>query len=162
MPSKASQQLEKLKSEKKLLISLIFALVAVFLWVTISILSIGKTQIVEPGLVELAQPLVPNLDQNVLEDIEKKRYIESDQLTTFPIYVLAEVNSGNYQLIDVVNQSVQDFINEESVELETPNEKLPEQSSPDSAEVELEKEVKELDKEDEIDSSEPIQEEMSL
>ncbi len=114
MPSKASEQLEKIKSEKKLLIALVFALVAIFLWVAVSILSIGKSQIVEPGLVELAKPLVPSLDQAVLERIEEKRYIEPDQLSTFPIYVLAEVSSNNFQLIDIVNQSIQDILREES------------------------------------------------
>lgn len=109
MPNKAAKQLEKIKSDKKMLIALVFALVAIFVWVAVSLLATSKKQLTSPDVTKLAEPLVPTLDQQVLEKLEAKRYFDSEELETFPIYALVELDSGDYTLVDVVSQSVQEF-----------------------------------------------------
>lgn len=144
MPSKAAKQLEKIKSEKKLLLTLVFAMVALFLWVVVSLISTRGQQVISPELSKLAEPLVPTLDQNVLEKLENKSYIEPDQLESFPIYALVETSGGEYQLVDVVSQSVQDFeLQQEEQQEEAAEVIQQEQPQPESDEGGLQTELDE-------------------
>jgi hypothetical protein len=109
MPNKAAKQLEKIRSDKKLLIILIFSMVAIFVWIAVSLLTASKKQLASPDLTKMAEPLVPTLDQELLDKLGGQQYFDSEQLGTFPIYVLVELDSGEHSLVNVVNQSVQDF-----------------------------------------------------
>ncbi len=133
MPSKAAKQLEKLKSEKKLLLALIFAMVAVFLWVVVSLVSTKGQQVISPELMKLAEPLVPTLDQNVLENLENRAYIQPDQMEDFPIYALVELRMGEYQLVDVVSQSIQELTQQQEEISQVEPETI---TQPDSLEAE--------------------------
>jgi hypothetical protein len=105
--NKITQELVKLRQRKKLMLGLIFALVAIFVWVVASLFSTKSEQILSSELVKLAQPLVPTLDQKLLKSLESKQSFSDEQLQRFSIYALVETEiKGEMQLIDVVQQRV--------------------------------------------------------
>ncbi|HQM15605.1 MAG TPA: hypothetical protein PLM16_00125 [Candidatus Woesebacteria bacterium] len=102
---KFSTKLNKLQQERRLLFILIFSLVAIFLWVLTSIFSTRQNKKISAELVKLAEPLVPTLDQAVLERVSKKNIFTKEDLSRFPIYVLIQSELGDVQVVDVVNQA---------------------------------------------------------
>ncbi len=111
MKKKNSQRFTKLRQETKLLWILILALVAIFFWIVVSILSPKKEQIISPQLRELAKPLTPTLDHGVLSSIPAKRYLEDSELESFSIFVLVDDELTDVpKLVDIVNQKTIEVI----------------------------------------------------
>lgn len=105
MKKNNSKRFTKLRQETKLLWVLILALVAIFFWIVVSILSPRKEQIISPQLRELAKPLTPTLDHGVLSSIPAKRYLEDSELESFSIFVLVDDELTDIpRLVDIVNQ----------------------------------------------------------
>ena len=92
MPSKLTEQLVELKKEKTLFLMLVFALVAVIVWIVVGILATRKEEIIGAELRELAQPLVPTLDRSVLEGLSEKDYFSAEDLANFSIFALIELD----------------------------------------------------------------------
>ena len=104
MPSKLTEQLVELKKEKTLFLMLVFALVAVIVWIVVGILATRKEEIIGAELRELAQPLVPTLDRSVLEGLSEKDYFSAEDLANFSIFALIELDGiSDKHLVDIVN-----------------------------------------------------------
>lgn len=112
-----SRKFVKLRQETKLLWILILAIVSVFFWILISIISPKKKQIISQQLRELAKPLTPTLDQEVLSSIPEKRYLPDGELESFSIFVLVDDEQTDVpKLIDVVNQRTVEIIELNTIE----------------------------------------------
>jgi hypothetical protein len=120
MTNKFKQQLNKLKTQRKLLIAIIFALVAVVVWIGVSIIASQQKLGVTPEMKQLAQPLTPNLNEKVLVRIKNKRVFTSEQLKNFSIFGLVENEDGtDYSLVNVVEgEVVRSNISSQEVEME--------------------------------------------
>jgi len=105
MKNKNSRKFVKLRQETKLLWILILAIVAVLFWIMVSILSPKKEQVISQQLRELAKPLTPTFDQEILDLIPEKRYLEDAELESFSIFVLVNDELTDVpKLVDIVNQ----------------------------------------------------------
>ncbi len=105
MRKKTSKKFVKLRQETKLLWALILALVAVLIWIAVSILSPKKEQVISPELRKLAEPLNPSLNQEILNSLSTKKHYKDAELESFSIYALIETETGGvYKLTDIVNQ----------------------------------------------------------
>lgn len=103
MPNKIQKKLNQLRQEKQLMTILVFFFLAVASWIIVDIFVLEKKHQVSSEMIKASQPLVPNLDQEVLSSIGEKRLFEDDELKEFSIFVLSELDSsGDYQVIDVV------------------------------------------------------------
>lgn len=98
-------QLNKLRQERRLLFIFIFFLAAIFVWVFSSIFSTRQDKKISAELVKLAEPLVPSLDQTVLERVANKTIFAKEDLARFPIYALIQSELGDLKVVDVLNQT---------------------------------------------------------
>lgn len=83
-------ELSNLRHSRQLLIILMFSLVTIVAWVSISLITSQKKTTISAELQALALPLTPSLNLEVLSDIESKRMYSANELASFPIYVLTE------------------------------------------------------------------------
>lgn len=82
------QTFKQLQQQQQWLAVLIFALVAIMIWVAVSLLSSQKKSGISAELRELAEPLTPSINREVITALERKRYIFTEDLRDFPIYTI--------------------------------------------------------------------------
>jgi hypothetical protein len=105
MPNKFEKQLDKIRRQKKLLIALILFFVVILTWILVSIFATQARHAVSPELIKLAEPLVPSLNKQLLEDLQGRAYFTDEQLENFSIYVvLSERGEDAGKVIDIINQ----------------------------------------------------------
>jgi hypothetical protein len=116
MKNNFKQQLEKIKTQRKLLLILIFAFIATVVWIGGSIfMSQQKTKISDEVKL-LARPLTPSLDVEVFERIETKKTYSDEDLTEFPIYKIEEDGeSGEFQVMTVQGEVIEGEAEEDSL-----------------------------------------------
>lgn len=93
--------LEKLKHQQQILAILVFAFIAVFIWTGTSLLSSQKTTGISQELQKMAQPLTPNLDQDILQRLQQKISFSKSQLRDFPIYMIYKDKKQGEQMIEI-------------------------------------------------------------
>lgn len=84
----AASQLDKIRGSQTILSIFILLLVAVLLWIVVSIFSSHRTTQISSDTSELAKPLSPNLSTEVLDVLDSKRAFTERELRDFPIYVI--------------------------------------------------------------------------
>lgn len=82
------QSFKQLQQQQQWLAVLIFALVAIVIWVAVSLLSSQKKSGISAELRLLAEPLTPSINREAISALERKRYIYEDSLQDFPIYTI--------------------------------------------------------------------------
>jgi len=82
------KELSSLRHNRQFLIILLFSLVTIVVWVSISLITSQTKTSISPELQKLAIPLNPSINVQVLEQIEEKRAYDPSQLSSFPIYLL--------------------------------------------------------------------------
>ncbi|OGJ37553.1 MAG: hypothetical protein A2383_00850 [Candidatus Pacebacteria bacterium RIFOXYB1_FULL_39_46] len=87
-PFNLNDQLKKLQQRKDLLIIfLLFFVISIF-WIAIDVLSSQQKTGISAEQRQLAKPLSPSLDSQVIEDLEQKIIYSESELRNFPIYVI--------------------------------------------------------------------------
>ncbi len=120
MLNQFEEQLTKIKRQKKLFIALILFFVVLLCWILLSIFASQTQHVVETELIQLAQPLVPNLDQELLVELQDKDYFTEEELENFSIYaLLSDRGEDAGKIIDIVNESR--VAEDELLEQETEN-----------------------------------------
>lgn len=94
MPKVTVNPLKTIQRQQQFLAMLVFALVAVGMWVAGSIGRSQRSTGIDPELLELAKPLTPFIDEDALALIERKRAFSTSELTVFPILVIVEDEQG--------------------------------------------------------------------
>jgi hypothetical protein len=78
---------------------MIFTLVTVIIWVGITLFSTQRETGIKPELLLLAEPLNPNINLQVIERVEQKRYFSPEELADFPIYALVVSKTGEENIV---------------------------------------------------------------
>lgn len=82
------QSFKQLQQQQQWLAVLIFALVAILIWVAVSLISSQKKTGISKELRDLALPLTPTINREVIGAMEAKRFIFAEELQDFPIYTI--------------------------------------------------------------------------
>jgi len=144
MPNKFERQLDQIKRQKKLFIALILFFVVILTWILVSIFASQTKQAIGPELIKLAEPLVPNLNTQLLDDLQEKRYFSDEQLEKFSIYVLlSERGEDAGKVTEIINQET--IEQEEAEEVEEVEEAEEVKEAKEVEEVEEAQELKEAE-----------------
>lgn len=95
-------QLSSLQHKQTFLRIMIFTLVTVMIWVGITLFSTQRETGIKPELLILAESLNPNINTQVIERVEQKRYFSPEELADFPIYTYVVSRTGEESIV-VVN-----------------------------------------------------------
>jgi hypothetical protein len=91
--------IQSLKKQQAFFQILLFSLVTVIIWVGFSIfLSQQKTEI-SADLLELAIPLNPNINMDVVGQIEQKKTYTEEELFIFPIRIITQNKAGEIEIV---------------------------------------------------------------
>lgn len=93
-----NKQLEALQRNYTLMIGLILLFVCIVIWMLISIVQTEDTSNLTTTAKKYTAQLNPNLDQVTLEKVASKTYYSETDLQDFPIFILIEDKSGNFQV----------------------------------------------------------------
>lgn len=88
-------EISGLKRQQILLYAMLIGLVTVTIWIGYGLASSQRTDQVDRELRELAEPLNPNLDENVINELESKRNLTETDLNDFAVYIYTEDEEGN-------------------------------------------------------------------
>ncbi|MFH2118517.1 MAG: hypothetical protein ABII10_02175 [Candidatus Paceibacterota bacterium] len=84
-----TDQLKKLQQRKDLLIIfLMFFVIAVF-WIVVDVLSSQQKTGITAEQRELAKPLSPSLDSQVISELEQKITYSENELGDFPVFIIS-------------------------------------------------------------------------
>ncbi|HEX9817846.1 MAG TPA: hypothetical protein VGA89_03080 [Patescibacteria group bacterium] len=83
-----ADQLKKLQQRKDLLVILLLLFVIAVFWIVISIFSSQQRSGITDQQRLLAQPLSPNLDTIVIDELAQKTIYSAADLADFPVFVL--------------------------------------------------------------------------
>ncbi len=109
MNNKFQNQLKQLRQRKRVLIVLILFFAIIVLWLFATIFLAQQRTFIEPELMQLAEPLAPNLNQELLEDLADRDYYRDNQLERFSIYVISQEETtarGRPVIVDIINDRV--------------------------------------------------------
>lgn len=95
--TKIQDEFKALYANQKLLTVLVFSLVTVLVWVGASLFRSQRKTSISPELQELAAPLNPSINAEILTEIEQKRQFSPSELADFPIYVLRDRDAATRQ-----------------------------------------------------------------
>lgn len=101
--------IKTLKRNQYLLYVMIFTLVVVLLWMLMALFTSQRRPGISADLQQLATPLNPNLDSEVLERLEAKTHFTSAQLANFPIYKLITSSDGRTSGVVTIDQDSRVF-----------------------------------------------------
>ncbi|MEX0895891.1 MAG: hypothetical protein WDZ94_03040 [Patescibacteria group bacterium] len=123
----AISQLEKIRSSQTALSIFILLLVAVLLWIVVTVFSSHRSSQIEPDVKALAAPLNPNIDTTALDMLETKRVFSENELEDFPIFVI--IRDDQAQFDQIVPLGTQPIPVEQAIE-ETPSTPQPAAETP--------------------------------
>lgn len=99
MKNPFSQELDRIKKSQQLLTIFLLLFVLVFFWTIVSVFSVKKEDKVSSELELLAKPLSPNLNLDVLSEIESKTSYSEVELADFPIYRILISRDGRSKFV---------------------------------------------------------------
>lgn len=100
---------KSLRTNRQFLTILILLFIASFFWIFISLLSSQSKTEVSKELTLLARPLIPTIDKEALQKIEKKRSYSADELSYFTIYKLLTTRDGRTEMIVPLDVTIDDI-----------------------------------------------------
>lgn len=92
-------QLNQLQKKQTLLKIFIFTLVTVIIWVGLTLFRTQQETGIRPELIKKAEALNPNINVEVIEQLEQKQAYTAEELADFPIYSILTTKSGEEQLV---------------------------------------------------------------
>ena len=127
MMSKYKSKLLNLKRSQYILYILILTLVVVVFWIGGGLFSSQRNTGISAEVQRLARPLNPNIDAEVLTEIQNKRVFETQDLSNFPIYMISRSeDGGNQQIIPIGS----DLLQEEQTLTDVANQVVEDESLP--------------------------------
>lgn len=92
-------QLSQLQKRQTLLRIFIFTLVTVIIWVGLTLFRTQQETGIRPELITKSEALNPNINIEVVNQLEQKRQYTDQELSDFPIYTIFTTKSGEEQLV---------------------------------------------------------------
>lgn len=84
------QALQNLRQRQQLLSLFIFTLVAIVVWIVVSVATSQRSSAISAELRAMAQPLTPSINRVVLEEVEAERYFTEQELGDFAVVRVVE------------------------------------------------------------------------
>ncbi|MCB9813386.1 MAG: hypothetical protein H6772_03190 [Pseudomonadales bacterium] len=100
---------QQLKTNKQFLVILILLFVSAFFWIVISLISSQTNDEVSSELTLLAKPLVPNINKEVLSEIQAKYSYSDEELSSFVIYKILVTRDGKTERVVPLDVSIDDI-----------------------------------------------------
>ena len=94
-----ADQIRSLKHGQQLLASAILFFILVVLWIFVGIFAGQQESKISPALKKAALPLTPNIDEDIITELEEKRVYTQDELANFTIYKIITTDRGKEQSI---------------------------------------------------------------
>ncbi|MDQ3008612.1 MAG: hypothetical protein M3Q81_03375 [bacterium] len=86
--SRFQAEITGLKHKQQLLWLLVFSLVTIVVWVSISLITSQTSTKTNPLQQQLAEPLNPSINIDVITELENKKAYTKQDLARFPLYTL--------------------------------------------------------------------------
>jgi hypothetical protein len=84
------QALQNLRQRQQLLGMFIFTLVAIMVWIVVSVATSQRSSAISAELRAMALPLTPSINREVLEGVESERYFSEEELRNFDVVHVVE------------------------------------------------------------------------
>lgn len=95
--------LSELYQRQRLLQIGIFSLVTVIVWVGFSLIRSQQKTSISPELRKLAEPLTPSINEEVITELEGKRFYTAQELSAFPIYKIQVSVDGRSESVVTID-----------------------------------------------------------
>lgn len=95
------KQLTNLRHKQQLMYILVFSLATVVVWVTVSLVGSQRRTEIPKELLDLAKPLNPTINRQVLNQLQSKRAYAPSELQAFPIYKTIIDKSGTTSKVTI-------------------------------------------------------------
>lgn len=130
-------QIKNLRHSQQLLAIAALFLVVTIGWIFLGIFTGQQNSKISPLQKKAAAPLTPQIDEEVLKEIEGKRVYTDAELSNFPIYKVISVNRGKEKTIVPITFDENDLEekSQPSVTLETITQTNPTETSTQSSET---------------------------
>lgn len=96
--------LKKLNQQQQALIILTFSLIAVIVWISVSLFSSQRRSGISDEQVKMSKPLVPIINKEVLLNLEKKQSFSNQELRQFPIYMMFKDQDQTEKVVEIGTQ----------------------------------------------------------
>lgn len=104
------KKLAGLRVKQRVLYLLIFSFVTVLVWVGGSLFSSQSKSGISPELKNLAKPLNPVINVELIREIGQKKHFTNQELESFQIYKLLKSKDGRAQRIIPIDSNEDDFL----------------------------------------------------
>lgn len=94
MANQFGKQLANIKKQRHVFIGFIFLFVIVITWTAMSLFTSQNKIAISNELKEIAKPLTPNIEEEVIDKLEGKKEYTSEELADFPIYKVVTSKDG--------------------------------------------------------------------
>lgn len=96
------REIGSLQRRQHLLYILLFSFVTVIIWIGVSLIGSQRRTGIDPTLLQLATPLNPTINNEIISQIEQKRAYSDEELSNFPIYrIVTNQTNGGESIVDI-------------------------------------------------------------
>ena len=110
------KKITNLRVKQQALYVMIFSFVTVVIWISASLFRSQRRTGISPDLLELAKPLSPTINVDVIDQIEQSESYTDQELVQFQIYKLIKSKDGRTQQIVPIESELNE-IPEESFQV---------------------------------------------
>jgi hypothetical protein len=97
-------QISNLRHKQKILYFLLFSFATILVWLVVGLVTSRKKTGISSELQNLAKPLSPTLNREVLGSLEDKRSYTDNELSQFPVYQIT-VNKDGTQVVSIIGEN---------------------------------------------------------
>ncbi|NCO12683.1 hypothetical protein GW926_04095 [Candidatus Pacearchaeota archaeon] len=107
------KKISNLRVKQQALYIMIFSFVTVLIWIMASLFRSQKKTGIAPDLLELAKPLSPTINVDVIDSIEERKAYSDQELFDFQIYKIIKSKDGRTQQVVPIDSNLDEIPEEE-------------------------------------------------
>jgi hypothetical protein len=112
-PIKTKKKLSTLRIKQQALYIMIFSFVTVVIWISGSLFKSQRKTGIAPDLLELAKPLSPTINVELINSIEQSANYSDQELFNFQVYKLIKSKDGRTQRVVSIESDLDEIVEEE-------------------------------------------------
>lgn len=120
------KKITNLRIKQQALYVMIFSFVTIVIWISASLFRSQRRTGISPDLLELAKPLSPTINVEIIDEIEESINYSDQELVQFQIYKLIKSKDGRTQQIVPIDNELNEIPEQETRTVVI--EEIPEQS----------------------------------
>jgi hypothetical protein len=109
------KKLSNLRVKQQALYIMIFSFVTVVIWITGSLFRSQKKTGISPDLLELAKPLSPTINVDVIDSIEDRKVYSDQELFEFQIYKIIKSRDGRTEQVVPIDSNLEEIPDDEII-----------------------------------------------